>query len=171
VFGFADVQLANDSAYASLAGVKQGRAIGKRLSVRVTTLDDVWHDPQRPVVSFCKIDVEGAELSVLEGAKELLATCGPALLLEADPGPELEALASWLKPRNYREQQSADSRPWNHLFVRGITRRSPDSSRIRQLTQSPMPPARHRPTSTPFLISRQMLLRSDSDPTPSQFRS
>jgi len=115
--GFADLQLANDSAYASIAGVKQGRAIGKRLSVRVTPLDEVWNGHQRPVVSFCKIDVEGAELSVLEGAKEMLAECRPALLLEADPGPELEALASWLNPRNYREQQSADFSPWNHLFV------------------------------------------------------
>lgn len=48
--GFADVQLANDSAYASLAGVKQGRAIGKRLSVRVTTLDAVW---RHAVLHFC----------------------------------------------------------------------------------------------------------------------
>jgi len=115
--GLADLQLADDSAYASMTGVKQGRAIGKRLSVRVTPLDEVWNDRQRPVVSFCKIDVEGAELSVLEGAKEMLATCRPALLLEADPGPELDALASWLKPRDYRERRSADFRPWNHLFV------------------------------------------------------
>jgi FkbM family methyltransferase len=115
--GFADLQLADDSAYASMAGVKQGRAIGQRLSVRVTPLDEVWNDRQRPVVSFCKIDVEGAEMSVLEGAKEMLAACRPALLLEADPGPELDALASWLRPRNYREQPSADFSPWNHLFV------------------------------------------------------
>ena len=115
--GVADLQLANDSAYASMAGVKQGRAIGQHLSVRVTSLDEVWNGRQRPGVSFCKIDVEGAELSVLAGAEEMLATCRPALLLEADPGPELETLASWLKPRRYREQRSADFSPWNHLFV------------------------------------------------------
>src|SRR6266853_247372 len=68
--GIMDIRLANDSAYASLVSVKQGRATGRTLSVRVVTLDEIWRERRRPAVSFCKIDVEGAELLVLEGAKE-----------------------------------------------------------------------------------------------------
>jgi len=116
--GIMDIRLANDSAYASLVSVKQGRATGRTLSVRVVTLDEIWRERRRPAVSFCKIDVEGAELLVLEGAKEMLAACGPALLLEADEGPQLDALSSWLAAHQYRERQAAGFMPWNHLFVR-----------------------------------------------------
>jgi FkbM family methyltransferase len=115
--GIADIRLANDSAYASLVNVKKGRGTGKIISVRIVTLDEVWEERGRPAVSFCKIDVEGAELSVLEGAARMLAACRPALLLEADRGAELDALMSWLRTRGYRERASPGFMPWNHLFV------------------------------------------------------
>jgi FkbM family methyltransferase len=115
--GIADIRLANDSAYASIVNVKKGRGTGKIISVRIVTLDETWEEQGRPVVSFCKIDVEGAELSVLEGAARMLAACRPALLLEADQGAELDALTSWLQPRGYRERASPGFMPWNHLFV------------------------------------------------------
>jgi FkbM family methyltransferase len=115
--GIADIRLANDSAYASLVHAKKGRATGRIISVPMRTLDEVWQERGCPTVSFCKIDVEGAELPVLEGAQQVLAACRPALLLEADHGAELDALSSWLEPRGYRERVSTGFMPWNHLFV------------------------------------------------------
>src|SRR4051812_32869466 len=50
----------------------------------MTTLDAFWSSLGRPPVQLIKIDVEGFELDVLLGARELLAT-GPALLLELTP--------------------------------------------------------------------------------------
>jgi hypothetical protein len=46
--------------------------------VPVVTLDSL----KLPNVSFIKIDVEGHEMSVIEGAKELLATQRPTLIVE-----------------------------------------------------------------------------------------
>jgi FkbM family methyltransferase len=115
--GFAELQLANDSAYASLVNVKQRRATGDTLRVPIVTLDEIWKKRHRPRVSVCKIDVEGAELLVLEGAKTMLAACRPALLLEADEGPQLDALSSWLTAHRYSEQRPDGFMPWNHLFV------------------------------------------------------
>lgn len=57
---------------------------GKARTVRVpsTTLDGVWEELGRPEVSVIKIDVEGGELDVLEGAAHLIREQRPAILLE-----------------------------------------------------------------------------------------
>jgi len=52
------------------------------VTVRVTTLDDVWADLGEPPVSIVKIDVEGAELDVLRGARRCLSAEKPFVLLE-----------------------------------------------------------------------------------------
>ena len=54
----------------------------------MTTLDAFWTSMGRPPVRLVKIDVEGFELGVLQGATALLAT-GPSLLLELTPVGEL----------------------------------------------------------------------------------
>ena len=51
-------------------------------SVPVTTLDSEWQARLKPLVSIIKIDVEGAELQVLEGAVDCLSTCRPHIVLE-----------------------------------------------------------------------------------------
>lgn len=117
--GSLEISLANDSAYASAVDVKQQRATGETIRVRAVRVDDLWEERGRPRVSFCKIDVEGGELPALQGAERLLADCRPMLLLEADPGPQLDALTAWLEPRGYRERHEPGFLPWNHLFVAG----------------------------------------------------
>ena len=55
------------------------------IEVRCSTLDREIKEP----VGFMKIDVEGHELSVLEGGRELLRRDQPALIVEIADGPEL----------------------------------------------------------------------------------
>ena len=114
--GTTDVQLANDSAYASIVRVKNGRHLGAALTVPVVTVDALWEEQDRPSVSFFKIDVEGAELMVLKGAVRMLRACRPAILLEAE-GSALDTLSSWLADRGYSEARLPGFVAWNHLFL------------------------------------------------------
>ena len=50
--------------------------------VEISTLDLEWDRLGRPEVSMVKIDVEGAEIDVLNGGKEFLRAQRPAVLLE-----------------------------------------------------------------------------------------
>lgn len=52
------------------------------IKVKVSTIDEEWRALDRPQVSAVKIDVEGAEGGVLDGASELLAAQRPAVLIE-----------------------------------------------------------------------------------------
>jgi FkbM family methyltransferase len=75
----------HDPAHAALDGfIDTGRAgqVGAIIRVRVQTLDGWWHSLDCPHVHVVKIDTEGAELWILEGAHELLAECRPVLFLE-----------------------------------------------------------------------------------------
>lgn len=60
-----------------------GRVPGLRcVTVEVTTVDAEWSRLGKPTISAIKCDIEGGELSMLEGAGQCLAACRPALLLE-----------------------------------------------------------------------------------------
>ena len=50
-------------------------------NVRTTTLDEQLHRSPRP--DIIKIDVEGADLAVLQGGRQMLETCLPIVLYEA----------------------------------------------------------------------------------------
>jgi FkbM family methyltransferase len=117
--GIVDLQLASDSAYASLVRVKNDRGTGTTVTVPAVTIDQLWEERNRPTISFCKIDVEGAELLVLKGAEEVIRQCRPTLLLEADEGPFLDTLVQWLVERGYKRLDPAGFVPWNHLFAWG----------------------------------------------------
>jgi FkbM family methyltransferase len=55
---------------------------GSSVTVDATTLDAEWHALGNPEVSLLKIDVEGWEFQVLQGASELLNKQRPSILLE-----------------------------------------------------------------------------------------
>jgi FkbM family methyltransferase len=91
-------------------GFRSGdRIAGARtITVPVTTLDETWRELGQPAVSFIKIDVEGAEAGVLNGAEALLGQCHPAVVVEwiapylqrfRTPAPELLEIAH---RHNYR---------------------------------------------------------------------
>jgi FkbM family methyltransferase len=50
--------------------------------VEITTIDLEWERVGKPSVSVLKIDVEGAEMSVLEGATKCIKACRPSVLME-----------------------------------------------------------------------------------------
>jgi FkbM family methyltransferase len=53
-----------------------------KVTVPLTTLDRIWNDANQPDVCAIKIDVEGAEVSTLGGARTCIAATRPVLLIE-----------------------------------------------------------------------------------------
>jgi FkbM family methyltransferase len=111
------LRVADDRAYNSIMEIERGQPTGEMTMVRSVRLDRIWHDLGRPDVSFVKVDVEGAELSVLRGAQSMVATTHPALLLEANTDAALASLRRELEPLGYRRSPRASFEPWNHLFT------------------------------------------------------
>ena len=52
------------------------------IKVECTTLDTIWKEQQQPEISFIKIDIEGADLLALRGAKDCISKCRPVILME-----------------------------------------------------------------------------------------
>ena len=66
--------------------IDTGRAREARaIEVNVTTLDIWWASQNSPKVTVVKIDTEGAELWILQGAMKMLAGASPVLYLEIEP--------------------------------------------------------------------------------------
>ena len=63
----------------------------------IVTLDRMVQD--KP--ALIKIDVEGHEMSVLEGAYRLIDMYRPALVLEANSEKHFQQLEAWLDSRKY----------------------------------------------------------------------
>jgi FkbM family methyltransferase len=72
------------SADSTFDGIKAtGRVPGRGLvQLPMTTIDRWWHDANAPSVSVIKVDVEGAELQVIAGARDCIAGERPHLLME-----------------------------------------------------------------------------------------
>lgn len=63
--------------------IDTGRAgEGSIIEVVTQTLDNYWQNMGNFSIDFIKIDTEGAELWVLQGAKKMIITCKPVLLIE-----------------------------------------------------------------------------------------
>jgi len=117
--GESELRLANDSAFTSTADVFLGRATGTLVRVPSMTVDRVWQEVGQPRVSVMKVDVEGAELAVLNGSRGLIAGCSPAVLIEAATNLHLSRLTEWFGQYGYRRSQPAGFMPWNYLFLPG----------------------------------------------------
>lgn len=74
------------------------------LKVDITTLDTFFAEQVRPP-NFLKIDVEGHELAVLQGARHILETHRPALLIECEarhrPDGDVRPVFELLKSHGY----------------------------------------------------------------------
>jgi FkbM family methyltransferase len=80
----------------ALAGavVKPTTLVG-RTKVQVRSLDDFITEEQLPPPTFVKIDVEGAELEVIQGMVATIARCAPTLLYEIDDQDKVAFERRW----------------------------------------------------------------------------
>ena len=111
-----ELHLADDSAYNSVMRIEGRHVETGTAAVQSVRLDRVWEDLGRPAVSFVKIDVEGAEVSVLRGARAMITSTRPSLLVEANDESSLALLRAELEPLGYRRIARPEFQPWNHLF-------------------------------------------------------
>ncbi len=99
-----------------------GRASVGTTMVRVCTLDACIFERGLPRPNFIKVDVEGAEHSVLKGGQRTLAECRPILLLEAHSAKLADLCVRTLKRHAYDVQQleqgQVDPDAPRHLMAR-----------------------------------------------------
>ena len=114
--GETDFLAADDTAYSGLvASVESGRA-GQVVRVPLATIDSVWESKGSPAVSLMKLDIEGGELEALRGARRLLESCRPLLMVEAATPEHVGGLERLLGPLGYVRDQPLGFEPWNHVF-------------------------------------------------------
>lgn len=78
--------------------------------VHVTKLDDYWNVHGRFECPLVKLDVEGHELAVFEGAEQFLRVNKPVLMCEILSQQEIENFSSALKPFGYDRVYEIDDR-------------------------------------------------------------
>jgi FkbM family methyltransferase len=81
--GFIDFSESSDGAYSSISATGR-RAEKRRVKVRAVTVDQYCQDHGVSAINVAKIDVEGAEMLVLQGASQMLGGKGRprALMIE-----------------------------------------------------------------------------------------
>jgi FkbM family methyltransferase len=74
----------HDTRHVSADGLIDTERAGETSRIEISTkrLDTWWHDSLNPNINLIKIDTEGAELWVLEGAQELIKKCKPVIMIE-----------------------------------------------------------------------------------------
>jgi FkbM family methyltransferase len=115
--GLVDMYLPFDMAYASTGEVFDKQKMCHTITVPMSRLDQIWHQAGKPSVSAMKLDTEGSELEVLQGAIELLSSCRPLLLVEANTSHHLGSIKDWLANLRYVHQHPQGFQSWNHVFT------------------------------------------------------
>jgi len=108
-----------------LAGYGSSQTGGARESQLVIAVTMDWLGARLPKPDVVKIDVEGAEWEVLEGARELIARCRPLIICEVGE-PRSKDVAQFLLGQDYQlydgDLPAAARRPlalapWNTLAI------------------------------------------------------
>jgi len=107
VIDFHERALALSAFSGSDASAQSATGSEQSYTVPVVKLDEALRINERPV-DFIKCDVEGAEMSVLRGACDILREDRPLLVLEAEmpvsgqPRPRIQEFSEFLAPFGYR---------------------------------------------------------------------
>ncbi|MFD3584895.1 FkbM family methyltransferase [Streptomyces sp. NPDC058683] len=97
--GWADISVRFSGNLLSTGSTLEGVAADARLQhIQLVTLDEVFADTKLDLV---KIDVEGHEMSVLHGARQVLKRDRPALVIEALVNAPLDDLFGEFEPLGY----------------------------------------------------------------------
>lgn len=99
--GEASFLLGKNTSTGSLAPAGQGKSI----SVTVCRLDSLLADVER--LRLIKVDVEGAEISVLRGAQRITERFRPYYVVDLHAPDQDVAVAKWLTERSYRIERIA----------------------------------------------------------------
>ena len=105
--------------------------------IEIKPLDKIVFDEK---VDAIKIDVEGMELDVLMGARELVIRDKPLLYVECQTEESFKSIYAWIKPLGYRYDETFNVTP-THLFVhdekesQGLNGRDPLEAAICKIYQ------------------------------------
>src|SRR5438093_822184 len=95
-------------------------------NIRIQTLDNLIDSCGASHVSAIKVDVEGAEVSVIQGAEKTIAKFGPRLVIEAHGEENIDLLRTQLESMRMKivAEIRASSRPdENRMFMLAIPSR------------------------------------------------
>jgi FkbM family methyltransferase len=99
------------SAYTGHLDFGNGQPSPGSISVPVRTLDSLMDELSPPRLDLIKIDVEGAESRVLDGAERLVSRFRPTLIIELHTPEQDIAVARWLTERGYRLERLSSGPP------------------------------------------------------------
>jgi FkbM family methyltransferase len=106
--GEAVLHVSGDIADSSASLYPAGQAQAQEEVCRTVSLDRFRREENLPAPNLIKLDVEGAELAVLQGSRELMAANSPLLLVEMEEknlraaGASREAIRQFLAGYGYR---------------------------------------------------------------------
>jgi FkbM family methyltransferase len=106
--GEAKLYLASEIADTGATLYQGGMDRGQFEIIQTISLDSFLSQEHLPPPHLVKVDVEGAELAVLQGATNILSEFSPLLLLEMEEknlrlaGTNKAAIQNWLRPLGYR---------------------------------------------------------------------
>jgi FkbM family methyltransferase len=132
------------SGYSSFAP-PSGIVSGNLVEVTCVSLDEAIPRDEWSRIRLMKLDVEGSELRVLEGASELVASAHPDILLEvvdehlARQGASSGMLYEWLVARGYSVYRRADGGRWAACSISDVASLDPERPNV-FVTASRKPP-------------------------------
>ena len=97
--GEADTEVLFDSGHGSATGRVSAKG---KIKVRQVSIDRMVKDKTLPLPGFIKIDVEGGEIEVLKGLKDVVASCRPKMLVATHNPLCHEYVLNFMEDNGYR---------------------------------------------------------------------
>jgi hypothetical protein len=71
------------------------------ITVKIISVDKMFREGKLPAPTFMKIDVEGGEIEVLKGCREVIEQCKPKLLIATHDEEKHSFVIDFLEKNNY----------------------------------------------------------------------